>query len=161
MFSLRLARHLNKSTGLIFGSGLRCISSFQVGDTAELSKVFSAEDVRTFSELSLDYNPLHLDEEYAKTSRFGRCVVHGVLMNGLISGVLGTKLPGNGSIFISQSINFPAPLFVGEPVTAKVEILKIDRSRVTCSTVCIATERDKVVMDGTVELFVPRRPSNS
>ncbi|XP_071963014.1 hydroxyacyl-thioester dehydratase type 2, mitochondrial-like [Antedon mediterranea] len=157
MLKFKLPKLRNKLSIVQIAFTGRLISSFKVGDMAQLSKVFSAKDVSTFSDLTLDYNPLHLDEEYAKTTRFGRCVVHGVLMNGLISGVLGTKLPGKGTIFVSQSIRFPAPLFVGEPVTAKVEILKIDRSKVTCSTICVATDRNKVVMDGTVDLFVPRK----
>ncbi|XP_066291716.1 hydroxyacyl-thioester dehydratase type 2, mitochondrial-like [Branchiostoma lanceolatum] len=129
---------------------------FKTGDSAELTKTFSADDVLTFSSLCGDTNPLHLDEEYAKTTRFGRCIVHGVLINGLISAVLGTKLPGPGAIFMSQDIKFPAPLYVNESVTAAVEILDIRKSVVVCSTTCTATGTSKVVMSGKVYLMVPK-----
>ncbi|KAI8507576.1 hydroxyacyl-thioester dehydratase htd2 [Branchiostoma belcheri] len=129
---------------------------FKAGDSAELTKTFTADDVLTFASLCGDKNPLHLDEEYAKTTRFGRCIVHGVLINGLISAVLGTKLPGPGAIFVSQDIKFPAPLYVNESVTAAVEILDIRKSIVVCSTTCTATDTTKVVMSGKVFLMVPK-----
>ncbi|XP_078598845.1 hydroxyacyl-thioester dehydratase type 2, mitochondrial-like [Branchiostoma floridae x Branchiostoma japonicum] len=156
MFSL-LYRSLTAKHSRAIRSIVACRAyHFKTGDSAELTKTFTADDVLTFSSLCGDKNPLHLDEEYAKTTRFGRCIVHGVLINGLISAVLGTKLPGPGAIFVSQDIKFPAPLYVNESVTAAVEILDIRKSVVVCSTMCTATGTTKVVMSGKVYLMVPK-----
>jgi 3-hydroxybutyryl-CoA dehydratase len=95
---------------------------FQIGDRASLSKTITDADVRMFAELTLDTNPLHLDDDYAATTRFGRRVVHGMFSTSLISAVLGTALPGAGAIYLSQTIKFIGPVFVGDTVTAHVEV---------------------------------------
>lgn len=98
-------------------------TDIKIGDTETVSKIFSREDVVAFSELSTDYNPVHLDEEYAKNTIFKGRIVHGLLVASLISSALGTKLPGEGSIYMSQELKFLKPVRVGDKCTAKVVVL--------------------------------------
>jgi len=98
------------------------VVSFQIGEQASLSKTISEEDVNAFAALIGDFNPIHVDTEYAARSRFGRRVAHGAFTGGLISAVLGTKLPGHGAIYLSQLIKFLAPVYLGDTITATVEV---------------------------------------
>lgn len=90
----------------------------KIGDSASLTKTFSDADVRAFAEISGDKNPVHLDEAYAAGTRFKQRIVHGMLTAGLISAVLGTQLPGPGSVYLRQSIDFRTPVLIGDTITA-------------------------------------------
>jgi 3-hydroxybutyryl-CoA dehydratase len=97
-------------------------SNFQIGEEASFTKTITEADVTTLAGLIGDFNPLHVDAEYARKSRFGQRVAHGILAGGLISAVLGNKLPGPGAIYLSQQTEFLAPVYFGDTITARVEV---------------------------------------
>jgi len=123
-------------------------SSFKVGDEATISRTFTQDDVEAFSRLSGDNNPVHLDEEYAKQTRFGGRIIHGMLVSSLISCALATVLPGPGSIYLSQQLSFRAPAKVGERLTARVRVNEWDAVK---GRIILGTE---VVNDDGVQLIV-------
>ena len=122
---------------------------FKVGMKAHTSKTITETDVILFAGVSTDINPVHLDEEAAKQGIFGKRVAHGILVSGLISAVLGNKLPGPGSIYMGQELKFLAPVFIGDTITAEVEIVELipEKCRIKLNTTC--TNQDgKVVIAG-------------
>jgi len=128
-----------------------------VGDTAEVSKTITDEDVRAFAELTGDRNPVHLDEEFAARTRFGRRIAHGMLGASLISTVLASELPGPGSVYLSQTLRFTAPVFLGDTITARVTVKHVreDKPVVTLETVC-TNQRGERVVEGEAVVLVPR-----
>ncbi|KAL9953056.1 hypothetical protein ACROYT_G040408 [Oculina patagonica] len=94
---------------------------FKVGDEVEVRRVVSMRDVQQFARITGDTNPIHLDEKFAKKTQVGQLIVHGVILNGIISAIHGTKLPGPGCMIMSQSLKYPAPLFPGEEVLAHIQ----------------------------------------
>ena len=124
-------------------------SELKVGQRASIQKTFTSSDVEAFAQVSMDTNPIHLDEEYAKTTVFGRRIVHGILTSGLISAVLANKLPGPGTIYLGQELRFTSPVFLGDTITAEVEIAEIreDKKIIKLNTTC--TNQDgKAVITG-------------
>jgi acyl dehydratase len=128
----------------------------KIGDTASITKKFRIDDVIKFSKITGDKNPIHLDEEYALTTRFKGRLVHGILVSGLISAVLGMHLPGPGSIYIKQTLNFKAPVYIDDQITAIATVNKIrtDKPIVTIKTVC-KNQENNIVVDGEAILLVP------
>jgi len=125
------------------------MSTVETGDKASRSLTISDDTIRAFAEVTGDNNPVHLDDEYAAGSRFGRRVAHGMIAAGLISATLANDLPGPGSIYLGQTLNFIMPVFPGDTVTATVEVLSVrpDKPIVTLSTVC-TNQNDEVVLEG-------------
>lgn len=129
--------------------------ALKVGDTASITRAITENDVRSFAELSGDHNPVHVDDAYAETTRFGRRIAHGMLGASLISAVLGTRLPGLGSIYLSQSLTFLGPVYIGDVLTARVTVQKIEGGKpiVTLETVC-ENQRGEVVIRGEAVVLV-------
>jgi acyl dehydratase len=126
------------------------ISDFYVGQNASLSKKFVIDDIKAFSQLSLDYNPVHLDEDYAQNSIFGDRIVHGFLTASLFSGIIGSILPGSGAIYLNQNLNFRKPIYHNELITAICTITHIreDKPIITLETIC-KNEKGEIAIDGT------------
>ena len=125
-----------------------------VGMKESMSKVVSEQDVELFAEVTGDRNPLHLDESFARSTCFKGRIAHGLLSAGLISAILGGRLPGPGTIYLSQKLSFTAPVKIGDKITATVEVKSINRRRVTLTTTCV-NQDGKVVIDGEAEVIAP------
>ena len=127
----------------------------KIGMTETLSKTISEKDVLTFAEISLDNNPLHIDEEAAKKGMFGRRVAHGIFVASLISAVLGTKLPGEGTVYLGQELKFRRPVYLNDTVTAVVEVseLKLEKHIAILKTVVVNQDGVEVIT-GTATVMV-------
>jgi 3-hydroxybutyryl-CoA dehydratase len=133
------------------------IEDISVGMIAETAKTISEADILLFTAVSTDTNAVHLDEEYGKTTMFGGRIAHGMLSASLLSAVLGTRLPGPGVIYLSQSLRFKAPVRIGDTVHAKVTVKEVvvDKARVVLDTVC--TVGGKVVIEGEAMVMATSR----
>ena len=129
-----------------------------VGQTAEYSRVVGERDVQLFAAVSGDVNPLHLDAAYAATTPFGQRIAHGMLSGAVVSGALGMVLPGPGSIYLSQSLQFKAPVALGDVVTVRLLVTaKRDRHRVVYVDCTVVNQDEKVVTTGKAEVIAPAR----
>lgn len=128
-----------------------------VGQAAQLSRTVAAADLDAFAAVTGDDNPLHLDDDFAASTPFKGRIAHGMLAAGYISAVIGTRLPGPGAIYVSQTLRFRRPVRIGDEVTARVEITGLDqvRARATLATTCRVG--GKVVVEGEAEVIVPQR----
>jgi 3-hydroxybutyryl-CoA dehydratase len=128
-----------------------------VGMTASFGKTITEADIVLFAAVTGDTNPMHLNAEYAKTTIFGERIAHGMLAAGLITKVMGTQLPGPGTIYMSQTLKFRAPVRIGQTVTATVEVTALhpDKHRATLRTVC--TVGGEPVLEGEAYVSVPTR----
>lgn len=130
---------------------------YSVGQSAEMTKVFTEEDIFLFAGITGDRNPVHISKEYAEKTRFGERIAHGILTAGLISAVIGMKLPGPGCLYVSQTLQFMAPVKIGDEITARAEIVEvISEKRLRLRTQCI-NQRKETVLDGEA-IIVPPRP---
>ena len=127
-----------------------------IGATASYSKEITEQDVVTFAQLSGDNNPMHLDENYAKGTRFGARIAHGAFSFAVISTVLGTRLPGPGTIYMSQTLKFLKPVYFDDTITGTAEItaIRADKGIVTLKTTC-TNQRGEPVAEGEAVVFHP------
>ncbi len=127
----------------------------RLGERAAERRTFSADDVSRFAHLTGDLNPVHLDAEYAASTRFGRPIVHGMLAASMFSTLLAMRVPGPGAVYLSQSMRFRAPVYVGEEVEATVEITAVDeaRARLTLATRLVRGDGIEAIAGEAVVLF--------
>lgn len=133
------------------------LEDLKVGQSASYTRLVTDADVRTFADVSGDTNPLHLNEDYAKTTPFKGRIAHGALTAGYISAVIGTDLPGPGCIYMSQAFKFRAPVRIGDEVVATVTVRDINMEKRRITLDCACTVDGKVVMDGEALIMVDKR----
>lgn len=133
------------------------IDQLEVGQTAHFTKTVSESDVYLYAGVTGDFNPAHIDEIYANQTAFKTRIAHGMLLGGFISKVLGNQLPGPGTIYVQQHLNFKAPVAIGDTITTTAEVIEIiaDRKRVRLKTTC-TNQNDTVVLDGEAIVSPPR-----
>jgi len=131
------------------------IEEISVGMEASYSRVITSSDICSFADISGDNNPIHTNEVYAKKSRYGQRVAHGLMTASYFSALFGTKIPGEGCVYVSQSLRFKRPVYVGDNVVATVTVIDIDlsRRRISFKTVCRVGNR--IVTDGEAEICTP------
>ena len=129
----------------------------EVGLTEILRKEISSSDVVGFAEITGDRNPIHLSEHFAARTPFGTRIAHGLYTAGLISAVLGTRLPGPGAVYISQTLNFRAPVRIGDTVEVKVAVAELIPERRRARLACTCSVGDEIVLDGEALVKVPKK----
>lgn len=131
------------------------IESIEEGMSASYSQTITDSDIKSYAGISGDHNPVHVNKEYAENSRFKKRIAHGLMSAGFFSAIFGTKFPGPGCVYVSQSLSFLRPVYMDDTVTATVTVSSIDigRRRVFFDTTC--TVRGKKVITGSAEIYIP------
>ncbi|MET3696718.1 3-hydroxybutyryl-CoA dehydratase [Bacillus oleivorans] len=130
---------------------------FTKGQSASCSKTFTEDDIKIFAELSGDYNPIHVDPDYAKNTRFRAPIAHGLLTSSLLSQLLGFRLPGEGSIYVEQTIRFTAPVYIGDTITATGTVLEYIEEKNIIKLLTECRNQDNIlVLTGTAVMMVPK-----
>jgi 3-hydroxybutyryl-CoA dehydratase len=139
---------------LVFGT--LPIEEIKIGMEVSYSQTITDGDIKAFSGISGDNNPIHMSDEYAKDSRYKRRIAHGMMSASFFSALFGTKVPGEGCVYVSQSLKFKRPVYLDDTVTASIIVTKVDldKRRVFFRTICKV--KNKIVIDGEAELFVPK-----
>jgi 3-hydroxybutyryl-CoA dehydratase len=132
--------------------------SLQIGAKASRQKTITAADIEAFASATGDTNPVHLDEAYAATTQFGKRIAHGLLTAGIVSAVLANDLPGPGTIYLGQDLKFKAPVFIGDTITATVEVIQYrdDKRIATFETTCV-NQDGTLVLEGEAVVLAPER----
>ncbi len=139
----------------------KTIEELKVGDFEEFSKTVSEYDIYSFAGITGDFNPAHINDDYSKKSVFKERIAHGMLSAGFISAILGTKLPGPGTIYLQQELNFTAPVKIGDTITARVEIIELitEKNKVISKTIC-KNQKGEKVLDGRAVVLAPLKKQN-
>lgn len=148
-----LDRKLHESHSHVTGVG---IDNIEIGMSASYEQTITDADIKDFASISGDKNPVHMSDTYAQNSRFKKRIAHGLLSSSFFSALFGTKLPGPGCVYVTQSLKFLRPVYIGDTVLATVSVTNIDKdkSRVFFRTSC---EVDgKIVIDGKAEIYIPQ-----
>jgi 3-hydroxybutyryl-CoA dehydratase len=135
------------------------IDEIEMGQSAVFSKTVTEADIVLYAGISGDTNPVHLDEDFAKPTLFKGRIAHGMLTAGFVSAVFGTKLPGPGCIYMSQSLKFKAPVRIGDTVVARCTATQIDREKGRATFATTAHVGETLVLEGEATLMVPKRPT--
>lgn len=137
----------------------KSIDAIQVGDRAYFAKTISETDVYQFASVTCDFNPAHINEAYAETTFFKHRIAHGMLTASLISNVLGTQLPGPGSIFVSQSVKFLAPVYIDDTIEVVVEAVALDLEKNRMNFKAWGTnQKDVRVLEAEGVIMPPKKP---
>ena len=139
----------------------KTINELSVGDRAEFTKTVSESDVYLYAGVTGDFNPAHINEPHAEKTFFRTRIAHGMLPAGFISAILGTRLPGPGTIYMGQTLKFRAPVLIGDTITASAEVMEIiaDKNRVRLKTTC-QNQDGVVVIDGEAVVSPPKLPKS-
>ncbi|MGE8203159.1 MaoC family dehydratase [Heyndrickxia sp. NPDC080065] len=133
------------------------MTTFTIGQQASCSKTITESDIVLFAGLSGDFNPIHLDKEYAKKTRFNQRIAHGLLTSSLLSQLLGVHLPGKGSVYKEQTMRFTSPVFIGDTVTAKATVLEfIEEKRILKLLTECHNQENTLVLTGSAVMMVPK-----
>jgi acyl dehydratase len=133
-----------------------------VGERAERTHTFTDADVKAFADLTGDRNPLHFDDAFAAATRFGRRIIHGGLTTGMFNAIVAEQLPGPGSVFLHQEWDYPAPVFVGDTVTAEVEVIEARPDKPITRLRCVARRDDGTeVLRGESVVYTARPKSST
>ena len=137
--------------------GTICVEDLEIGMLRSLEKQVTDYDIRAFAEISTDHNPVHLDDAYAQDTIFGGRIAHGMLTAGLISAVIGEQLPGNGTIYLGQSLKFLAPVRPGDVVRAEVQVRDIDYAKRRVTLDCACRVGNTTVLKGEAQVLAPSK----
>ncbi|MCB1614797.1 MAG: MaoC family dehydratase N-terminal domain-containing protein [Pseudomonadales bacterium] len=134
----------------------KTIDELEIGDSCEFHKTLTGDDIKLFAISSGDYNPVHLDETYARTTAFGECIAHGMWSGALISAAIAMQMPGPGSIYRSQTIKFSKPVKVGDSLTVSLTITdKKQRTRLVTIDCTVKNQHGEIVARGEAEVIAP------
>lgn len=131
---------------------------FEIGQTASFSRTITETDFMMYAGLSGDYNPIHVDKEYAKKTFFKERISHGLLTASFLSRLLGMHLPGPGSVYVSQTLHFEKPVYIGDTITAKAEVIDLENSKrlLTLATTC-ENQHGDIVLQGEGLMKLPKK----
>jgi acyl dehydratase len=133
------------------------INEISLGQTATYSKTCTLEDIQLFAKVSGDVNPVHLDDNFAKTTPFGAVIAHGMYTGALVSAALAIELPGPGTIYMGQDLKFKAPVFIDDTITVNLTVSNIREEKAIVTLDCSCTNQDgKVVAVGTATVMAPK-----